>query len=49
MRCGAYSSGVCLPERDVHQLIEDAVPGSVVCLDLSNVIFVREGEVETNS
>ena len=42
--CGADSSGVCSP-IGVRQLLEDAVPGSGLCLGLSNVVFVREASV----
>ena len=42
--CGADSSGVCSP-IGVRQLLEDAVPGSGLCLGLNNVVFVRESSV----
>ena len=42
--CGADNSGVCSPIV-VRQLLEDAVPGSGLCLGLSNVVFVREASV----
>ena len=42
--CGADSSGVCSP-IGVRQLLGDAVPGSGICLGLSNVAFVREASV----
>ena len=41
---GANIFGVCSPVG-VRQLIDDAIPGSVLCLGLSNVIFVREAYV----
>ena len=42
--CGADNYGVCSPIV-VRQLLEDAVPGSGLCLGLSNVVFVREASV----
>ena len=42
--CGADSSGVFSP-IGVRQRLEDAVPGSGVCLGLSNVVFVCEASV----
>ena len=33
----------------VRQLLEDAIPSSMFCLGLSNVVFVREGAVKSDS
>ena len=43
--CGADSSSICSPIIGVRQLLEDDVPGSGLCLVLSNVVFVREASV----
>ena len=42
--CGADSSGICSP-IGVRQLLEDAVPGSGLCIGLSNGVFVRDASV----
>ena len=42
--CCADSSGICSPSG-VRQFLENAVPGSGLCLGLSNVVFVREASV----
>ena len=41
--CGADSSGVCSP-IGVRQLLDNADPGPGLCLGLSSVVFVREGQ-----
>ena len=46
--CGTDSSGVCSP-IGVRQLLENAVPGSGLCLGLSNVVFVRDASVWSDS
>ena len=46
--CGADTSGVCSP-IGVRQLLEDAVTGSGLCPGLSNVVFVHEGTIWSDS